>query len=307
VSARNADRIRAAARRLGLSDGLAARIAAHTPTVVTGSGPTVVACDLDRTLIYSAAALGLNAPDAEAPALVVAEVYRGAPVSFLTRVADRLLTALCTVAEVVPTTTRTVAQYRRIRLADHRPAYAVTSNGGRILVDGRADGDWSVRTATLLAGACAPLEQVADRMRRAADPGWLRRLHTAEDLFCYAVVDRAKLPCPVVADLTGWCAERGWTVSVQGRKLYCVPRLLTKSAAVEEVRRRAGAARMVAAGDSLLDAELLAAADIAVRPAHGELEEARWNAPHLMVTAARGVLGGEEVVVRLLAAILAAA
>ena len=42
---------------------------------------TVVCVDLDRTVIYSAAALDLPMPDAEAPRLLCVEVYRGASVS----------------------------------------------------------------------------------------------------------------------------------------------------------------------------------------------------------------------------------
>jgi hypothetical protein len=85
-------------------------------------------------------------------------------------------------------------------------------------------------------------------------------------------------------------------VSVQGRKLYCVPEPLTKSAAVEEVARRSGATVIAAAGDSLLDAGLLAAADLAIRPAHGELAAAGWSCDGLAVTSGVGVDAGEQIV-----------
>jgi hypothetical protein len=45
---------------------------------------TVVCLDLDRTVIYSAAALDLRMPDDQAPRLLCVEVYRGVPLSFLT-------------------------------------------------------------------------------------------------------------------------------------------------------------------------------------------------------------------------------
>ena len=125
---------------------------------------------------------------------------------------------------------------------------------------------------------------------------FVEKLRTASDLFVYSVVDRAELPLNWVAELTHWCAERGWGVSVQGRKVYCVPRPLTKSSAAREVMRRTGADHLVAAGDSLLDAELLAVADHAVRPAQGELADEAWTTPGLHVTSAPGVVGGEELV-----------
>ena len=46
---------------------------------------SVVAClDLDRTLIYSANALDLQVPDAQAPRLLCVELYQGLPLSFMT-------------------------------------------------------------------------------------------------------------------------------------------------------------------------------------------------------------------------------
>ncbi|MDN5861397.1 MAG: HAD family hydrolase, partial [Pseudonocardia sp.] len=100
--------------------------------------------------------------------------------------------------------------------------------------------------------------------------------------------------------LAAWCAPRGWQVSLQGRKVYAVPVPLTKSAAAREVLRRTGGATLLAAGDSLLDADLLDAADAAVRPAHGELADTGWTRPHVAVTAARGGWAGEEILAWLL-------
>ncbi len=83
-------------------------------------------------------------------------------------------------------------------------------------------------------------------------------------------------------------------MSLQGRKVYAVPRPLTKSAAAAEVLARVGGGPLLAAGDSLLDADLLAAADAAIRPAHGELADVGFTRSHLAVTRATGVLAGAE-------------
>ncbi|GAA2588575.1 hypothetical protein GCM10010399_18250 [Dactylosporangium fulvum] len=257
-----------------------------------------VASDLDRTLIYSRSAIG---PDAEEDQLHLVEMYEGRPQSFYTRNTHRLLEALRTVAEFVPATTRTVAQYRRITWATE-PAYAVTSNGGRILADGRVDDDWSAWIAGVLAQECASFAEIGEHVRTAANQEGVRGWHEADGMFHYTVVDSARLPSGLIADLTGWCGERGWTVSMQGRKLYCVPRPLTKAAAVAEVHRRRGGRRLLAAGDSILDAELLASADAAIRPAHGELHRLDWCCPGLTVTVRSGILGGEDIAAWFLAA-----
>ncbi|MEE1928531.1 HAD family hydrolase [Streptomyces sp. TRM 70351] len=262
---------------------------------MTSAPPLLVASDLDRTLIYSAAALDLAVPDAQAPRLLCVEVYDARPLSYLTERAAALLAELAARTVLVPTTTRTREQYRRIHLPGPQPSYAICANGGHLLVDGRTDDDWHRGVHDRLAASCAPLAEVSDHLARTADPAWLLKRRTAEDLFAYLVVDRALMPQTWVKELAAWTEPRGWTVSVQGRKVYAVPRPLTKSAAVAEVVRRTGAGRVLAAGDSLLDTDLLLAADAGWRPGHGELADTGWDAPHVTALSERGVAAGERI------------
>lgn len=78
--------------------------------------PVLVASDLDRTLIYSSAALALTMPDARAPRLLCVEVHESKPLSYMTETAAGLLADLGDAAVFVPTTTRTRKQYQRINL-----------------------------------------------------------------------------------------------------------------------------------------------------------------------------------------------
>ncbi|GGZ11390.1 HAD family hydrolase [Streptomyces poonensis] len=255
----------------------------------------LVASDLDRTLIYSSAALALTAPDAEAPRLLCVEVYGSEPLSYMTEASAALLAELGDAAVFVPTTTRTREQYGRINLPGPAPAYAICANGGHLLVDGVSDPDWHARVLSRLADECAPLDEVRARMEATADPLWVRKHRVAEDLFAYLVVERELLPEDWVKELAVWAENRGWTVSLQGRKIYVVPKPLTKSAAMREVARRTGAGLTLAAGDSLLDADLLLAADRGWRPGHGELAETGWVAPTVTPLPERGVAAGERI------------
>ncbi|SDE35315.1 HAD family hydrolase [Streptomyces griseoaurantiacus] len=276
------------------------------PAPAEGTAPVVVASDLDRTLIYSAAALGLTVPDREAPRLLCVEVYQGHPLSYVTETAAGLLAALGSAAVFVPTTTRTREQYLRIRLPGPAPRFAVCANGGHLLVDGVSDPEWHAAVGARLDEECAPLAEVQAHLAAAADPAWLLKHRTADELFAYLVVERELLPGDWVKELAVWAEPRGWTVSLQGRKVYAVPKPLTKSAAVREVARRAGAGRTLAAGDSLLDADLLLAADLAWRPGHGELAEAGWTAPGVTALPERGVAAGERILREFLGAVPAA-
>lgn len=268
----------------------------HPSPEALRAAPLLVASDLDRTLIYSAAALDLAVPDAEAPRLLCVETYERQPLSYLTETAAALLAELAARTTFVPTTTRTRAQYGRIHLPGPAPEFAICANGGQLLVRGEPDPDWRRTVDERIAAHCAPLAEIRAHLVRTADPAWLRKERVAEDLFAYLVVERPLLPDTWVKDLTGWAAERGWTVSLQGRKIYAVPQPLTKSAAVAEVARRTGATEILAAGDSLLDADLLLAADRGWRPGHGELAAAGWSAPHVTALDERGVAAGEEIV-----------
>ncbi|APU40135.1 MULTISPECIES: HAD family hydrolase [unclassified Streptomyces] len=258
----------------------------------------LVASDLDRTLIYSAAALGLTMPDPVAPRLLCVEVHESRPLSYMTETAAALLAELTEDPSVVfvPTTTRTRKQYQRIRFPGRPARYAICANGGQLLVDGVPDRDWRRQVAARLAEECAPLEEVHAHLLATADAAWLRKARLAEDLFAYLVVERALVPDEWLKTLAEWAGARGWAVSLQGRKIYAVPRPLTKSAAMHEVARRTGATTALAAGDSLLDADLLLAADAAWRPGHGELADAAWTAPSVTALTEAGVLAGEEIV-----------
>jgi hypothetical protein len=250
----------------------------------------MVASDLDRTLIYSRAACALS-PDAQS--LTCVEIYNGAPASFMTDTAAGLLAELVATTVLVPVTTRTPAQLARITLPCPT-TFAVAANGGFILVDGVVDERWnsSVRDAVALV---APLDEVWRHVESVCDPQWTIRMYQASDLFCYAIVDRELIPDTFLADITAWADDRGWSTSLQGRKLYWVPKTLTKSAALSEVRRRLDAVVILAAGDSLLDIDMLEIADAAIHPGHGEIAESGWTAPHVRRTDSVGALAGEDI------------
>lgn len=254
---------------------------------------TLVATDLDRTLIYSRDAI--EAYGGGAVPVVPVEQYLGTDASWMTVAAAATFADLHNAALVVPTTTRTPEQYRRITLPGPPARFAIVANGGILLVDDAVDAAWQNAVAAELAGS-TPLGEVWSHVSDVCAPEWTRTLRVACDLFCYAVLERDLVPDDFVAAEAAWADARGWQVSLQGRKLYWVPMSLTKSAAVAEVARRTGHDVVLAAGDSLLDADLLEAADAGIGARHGELVASGWTAPRVSVTAASGVLAGEEIV-----------
>ncbi|TRW86222.1 HAD family hydrolase [Mycolicibacterium sp. 018/SC-01/001] len=258
---------------------------------------TLIASDLDRTLIYSQRVFS-TAP----PPHTCVEFYNGAPISYMTDTAMRALAELAAQHIVVPATTRTIAQYRRITLPGAPFHFAVTSNGGTILIDGKPDDQWSAQIRRQIRMDGPEIQVVTAALRVQVSDEWVKSLNSAEGLFCYLVVDEDRLPGDFIARWSSWCTARGWRVSRQGRKIYTVPRSLCKSHAVAEVRRRLidsgqldAQAEVFAAGDGALDAALLSFADAAIRPAHGELHDLGWTSERVSVTAASGASAADEI------------
>ncbi|MEU7630156.1 HAD family hydrolase [Nocardia sp. NPDC049220] len=235
--------------------------------------------------------------------MVCVEHLEGAPLSFMTTVAALRMASLTEPAAVVPTTTRTIKQFGRIRLPGAPWRYAITSNGGNILVDGVPDMRWRIDVDAQVRASGATLSAVSAELRARVDDSWVTKFRVADHLFCYLVVKPKAVPEGFLAEWDGWCRRRGWSASQQGRKIYTMPRAVCKSRAVAEVRRRlwesgelVGEAETLAAGDGALDAEMLRAADFAIRPRHGELEKLNWTHPNLTVTRTSGILAGEEII-----------
>ena len=195
----------------------------------------LTATDLDRTMIFSKAAMG---PEQFGRLDLRCVGSTRTPLSFMTADAVDLLDALAAAAPVVPVTTRTPKQYRRIALPGRPFRYAVVSSGGRIITDGADDKSWRAHIDSQLSGAGADLGTVVAELESRIDQAWVKKFRIADELFCYIVVRTERQPAGFLADWTGWCAERGWTVSQQGRKIYAQPATVTKSAALAEVRRR---------------------------------------------------------------------
>ena len=268
---------------------------------IEGFAPTmthdVFASDLDRTMIYSWGASGLKH---NYPVLTVAEFHKEKPLSYVTDFSYRMLDFLRDCLHFVPSTTRSMAQFRRIMLPPIAlSAYAVTSNGGKILVDGIEDADWTTHIKEQLEAKSIHLDEVKNALGDTFRRPWIHNITFPDELFIVLHVDKANIPRAYVEELTEWLSEHGWKTSLQGSKLYCIPTVLTKGAAVSEVCQRLNASGLYSAGDSLLDKTLLRLADTAYRPAHGELDAIGYQQDNLAVTDNVGIMAGQEILARI--------
>lgn len=210
--------------------------------------------DLDNTLIYS----GRRKITGEK---LCVEWNRGREFSFMTRRSyDLLLQVMGTVC-FVPTTTRSVEQYKRIRLGEKEPDYALACNGGILLVKGVRDLCWHRESLELAAAASRHMEAAAALLDRDRNRNF--EVRNLEGLFLFT---RSDQPMESLKNLKENLDPEHVDVFVIGQKLYVLPKALNKGTAVERLKKRLGGNRVVAAGDSLMDVSMLEAADCSFLP-----------------------------------------
>jgi hydroxymethylpyrimidine pyrophosphatase-like HAD family hydrolase len=247
----------------------------------------VIGVDLDQTMIYSER----TAVPLDGAPTVWVEDYLDAPLSMMTVIAHQQLADLAARHHVIPVTTRTPEQFHRVRLPLDE-GYAICCNGGILLQQGIRDLDWDRRVRIELESH-APASQIAARIALIEREPWVRLTRQVEDLFVYVVAEsRGEIPTDWYAELSAWAQPLGWSVSVQGRKVYVVPESLSKGAAAIRLARTLGLP-LIAAGDSILDRDLLEAAEFAVRPAHGELHAIDYGGAK--ITSRSGARAAEEI------------
>jgi hypothetical protein len=248
------------------------------------------ASDLDRTLIYPLWTLSERRRAVEP----VAEIYEGRAITTCSRETLRLLGEMG--RAFVPVTTRSRAQLERIEpiWAIARHGWAICANGATLLHHGVPDPEWDAEIEALC-GECATPDEARDMLHTAlgpADPGgWLLRVRDCDARFLYAICDLSKLPSGTEEAAAEAMRPLGWAATLHGRKLYLLPAGLTKLRCAE----RLGADMLLAAGDSLLDAPLLAAADVAWCPRDAELVQAGAVPDGVRVTRETNLGAAEEI------------
>jgi len=255
---------------------------------------TIVATDLDGTVLYSLRAMGADPP--AATDLLGIDIDGLRTYAYMTTLAADRWRRLTDAGVVVPATTRSVEQYLRLRLPGRPPRAAVVCNGARLLLDGETDPAWERSVRQTLATVAAPFAVVLRQATVWHTGRGFASLRTVEDFFVYLTATRREPWLETFAhEADSWVAAHGWRASLQGHKLYLIPAALDKAAAVAELVTRLGGHRMVAGGDSRLDEQMLRAAHAAIRPAHGELHRAGFSVPHCRTTVARGAGAGDEI------------
>lgn len=224
--------------------------------------------DLDNTLIYS-----YKHDIGEDKTCV--EVYQGRDISYMTNLSMKLLKEINSNILVVPTTTRTIEQYRRINLGIEVPKYALVCNGGVLLVDGKEDEAWLKESKSLVSNCEFQLKSA--ELLLEADENVDFEIRNIKGLFVFT---KSKQPEKTIEILKEKLNLKLVEVFTNKAKVYVVPRVLSKGKAVSRFKSKIKADCVIAAGDSEFDISMLNEADIALVPE--ELENEVFNNKELI-------------------------
>jgi hypothetical protein len=253
----------------------------------------IVVSDLDGTAVFRDAPNG--GPAVPGVDLVPVEMLGERPFSFMTRRSATTWRAIATTGRAVVVSTRSVAQYRQMRLPGPPLEIAFAANGGQLIVDGHIDDTWYRRIRRTLDRQSAGLGEIWRYARELGEIPGVTRIQMVDDLFITARAGHG-LPADFAAELADRLSSCGWRMARQGTGVYLLPRGLDKSTACRGAAELLRADRIVAGGDSWLDAEMLTCADRAIRPAHGELHDAGWTPDGVVVTASSGPRASEQII-----------
>lgn len=208
----------------------------------------VMFSDLDGTLIFSARF--------RREGDVVVDRYKGEAVSCVTQRQAELLPGIrC----IIPVTSRSLEQYRRICFPEgFSPQFALCSNGGTLLVNGEPDADWTSRSAAVYRECSDEMERFRGLLEN--DPDRCFEIRLVDGLFLFTKSGDAARTVERLG------AGERCECFAQGRKMFVIPKKLSKGEAVRRLAERLGLAgeRIVCAGDSLVDVSMLNAAHMAL-------------------------------------------
>lgn len=211
---------------------------------------TLLFTDLDGTLIFSAA----KRTDSD----IIVEYRDDTPISCITAFQKETLPLL---RGVIPVTTRSIEQYKRIRFPfGAQPRLAITDNGGNLLINGEPQAQWAAWAKAIYA-ECAE-ELSAARAALEADSDRCFELRLVDGLFLFT---KSREPEKTTSRLGGLSLCEGFFT---GQKVYVIPKKLNKGAAarrlLELLRGEGFCGRVFCAGDSRMDIPLLNIADAAL-------------------------------------------
>ena len=202
----------------------------------------IIHVDLDNTLIHK------QTRDDD----ICVEIYDNKPLSFISKKTWDLLNELQKRDDVtvIPTTTRTVEQYKRINFGGVTFQFALGCNGGKLLIDGEPCDEWFDETLELIEDCEEEINKASKILNESRD---------VDGLFVYTKTEHIERLCAI---LNKRLDLNKVAVHVSGKKVYVIPKVLEKGNALTRLQYMVPRDITMAAGDSSMDYSMVESADI---------------------------------------------
>lgn len=225
---------------------------------------TIYATDLDRTLIFSKRFLDEYNNNETEYSLV--ETFEGKEISYISNKVKNKLHELNNNSnvEIVPVTSRSIDEYNRIKLPI-TPEYTILSCGGTILKNGEPIKEYE----DYISRNIKRIEMMSLAMDLEDLKSVNRDSKFIDNKYIFTKTDNPEYFDSEIEALN--YKYPNFIITRQKFKVYAVPSCFNKGVALRWLQNYLGINKIVASGDSELDLPMLAIANYAVIPDHGEL------------------------------------
>lgn len=226
--------------------------------------------DIDRTIIFSNLFFDEPKPDN----IIGIEEYDGRIITHITKEQWSIITDLLKNAYFIPTSARTLAELDRIEIInDIAPKYMVTTNGGKVYVDGLIDKSYEdymqLMYSTLIVQPMYIEKELNAFIKANSYNDKFERIKQADEMYVMIRFNNLKQDYYLIQDLIDrWCSC-GYTEYISHDKLYIIPYFVTKECAVKYlIRKHLPNTYSFGMGDTSMDYNFLKVVDYSLVPAH---------------------------------------
>lgn len=223
--------------------------------------------DLDNTLIFGKRWVS-NENN-----IVGVEIKNKSEVAYMTSKGYALLKELSQNIHFIPTTARTIEQYNRIHIfkSSIKINYAVTTNGGNILINNKIDKTWQSKIDKKLKDSIKHDEGKAAAIKIIGMEK-IKSIKSADGIYFYAVLNK-DLDRDKLYELNEYFSPQGISIKSVRKKLYFIPYGIDKYEACAYLIDIIGETNYYSAGDSIMDENMLSNSIMGFIPASGGLIE----------------------------------
>ena len=251
--------------------------------------------DLDRTLIYSKKFIK------DRDKLYCIEVLDGKEISYISKNTVKLLKEISKDNKFIPTTTRSIEQFSRIKFNEHgiNFQYSITTNGGVILYNGKPLEIWSNIVKKRLKECNSLLSTMSFFNEKYGELEGILKVRSVDEMFFYLVVDLERFDVRKIETFKKELEAFNWNFYISGRKIYFLPKILTKENAIDFLMNYLNEKEFCAMGDSSMDLNMLKKSNRAFVPAKSAIEHEMKNTTDF-ISKNEGFEGTEEIIKELL-------